>query len=161
MHNASVGKLTAFLPQEVALWRLQNNWAFMCCSTTESILSWQPLAPLFSTGQSITTGNIISFTQFQVPASPPPARLLHFTLIQPRCYSLSPVLGAIQSPLPKGPQQETCHTTWELMCWGAQAWCSVQREEEMEMLEQAVWHSFLAGLRVYSWDAAFLQTKEN
>lgn len=47
------------------------------------------------------------------------------------------------------------------MCWGAQAQCSVQREEEMEMLEQAVWHSFLAGLRVYSWDAAFLQTKEN
>lgn len=47
------------------------------------------------------------------------------------------------------------------MCWGAQARCSVQREEEMEMLEQALWHSFLAGLRVYSWDAAFLQTKEN
>lgn len=36
-------KLTAFLPQDVALWRFQNTWTFMCCSTPEVILSWEPL----------------------------------------------------------------------------------------------------------------------
>jgi len=37
----------------------------------------------------------------------------------------------------------------------------VWSKEEMELLEQALWHSYLAGLKAYSWDAAFLQTKEN
>lgn len=40
-----LGKLAAFLPQDVALWRFQHTWAFMCCSTLEAILSWEPLAP--------------------------------------------------------------------------------------------------------------------
>lgn len=34
-----LGKLAAFLPQDAALWRFQNMWAFMCCSTLEVILS--------------------------------------------------------------------------------------------------------------------------
>lgn len=101
MHNACVGKLTAFLPQEVALWRLQNNWAFMCCSTTESILSWQPLAPLFSTGQSITTGNIISFTQFQVPASPPQPGYFILSLSSPGATPWAQCWGLFNLPFQK------------------------------------------------------------
>ena len=34
-----LGKLAAFLPRDVALWRFQNTWVFMCCSTPEVILS--------------------------------------------------------------------------------------------------------------------------
>lgn len=34
-----LGKLTAFLPQDAALWRFLNMWAFMCSSTLEVILS--------------------------------------------------------------------------------------------------------------------------
>lgn len=34
-----LGKFTASLPQDAALWRFLNIWPFMCCSTLEVILS--------------------------------------------------------------------------------------------------------------------------
>lgn len=153
-----LGKLAASLPQDAALWRFLNIWAFMCCSTLEVILSWAlstqpciyradrasghagwaPSQAFMCQPSHLRTGSFILLLRVQV------------VLLNLQLWNFPFWRGSWAGSIP----------TPALTCWGHSP-DSAQSEEEMEMLEQALWHSFLAGLKVYSWDAAFLQTKEN
>lgn len=98
-----------------------------------------------------------SLTGFHTPAFPPQDRFIHLALKSPGGFTEP---AAMNFSLLKR-LLSRIHPNPSVKVLGAQPRRSAQSKEEMEMLEQALWHSFLAGLKVYSWVAAFLQTKEN